>query len=370
MSTQAPDLWRRSAVETADGCLYRYEAIYERGFEDTSDDARRGTGWHDAAKVYIRSLAKAQLTSDAELARLALRQGLLVSGTPARLWDEIEALWWPWVERFELDLEAYLLAEERQERAGFVWTPDLVYAQGDAIEMKDFKTHWAIWSESKARGELQARWYAWQAAQVWPGFARYRITFEFIRYGAAVTVEFSPAEIETVEAQVQETLARVERARATNTWPATPGAQCGYCRLECPTVDDALRAPVRVLDKLDAERIAGEALVLAQAHEARLNALKAWCTTDGAVAAGDMEYAYRASAVVRFPIGPVMQVLTAAGIVPAFKVSASALSSFLTTKKHAHVRQAIEALAQPTVRTTFSARQVGDVAEPQPGGEE
>jgi len=365
MSMTTTPQWRRSAVETADACLYRYRQIYELGFEDTSDEARRGSAFHEAAHLYIERLAQAQQPADEDLARESLTDGFRLANTPAYLFNEVADLWWPFVERFELDLEAYLLAEERQAHGGYVWRPDLVYARPDGIEIVDFKTHWQVWPASRAKGELQARWYAWQAAQIWPGFGRYVIRFAFVRYGADVPVEFTPAEIDQVEPQVAASIARIEQARATGTWPASPGAHCGFCRLECPTVDDVRRAPVRVLDRLDAERIAGEALVLKQAVEARELALAAFCATEGAVTCNGIEYAHRPTKVLQFPIAPVMRVLTEQGITPGFTVGKTALRPYLTAAKYFHVRPALEQIAVTKVETRFSARKAGEETESQ-----
>lgn len=348
--------WRRSAVETADACLYRYRELYERGFLDEGDPARRGSAWHAAAAIYIELLFRRRASSDPALAAAALAEAFNVSGAPAYLYTEVAALFWTWAERFELDLDRFLLSEERQTDGGFDWRPDLVYA-GDALDVHDFKTHWQVWTEAEARATLQARWYAWRASQAWPGFDRYRVTFEFVRYGVAVPVEFTPAELETIALQVEASVGRIRRARELDAWPATPGTHCGFCRLECPIVDEARRAPVRVRSADEAQRLAGELLALRQAAQARREALEAFAATDGAVSVNGVTWAHRPTEDFEFPIAEVLRVLEAYGETPAFTVSRSTLAKYLDTRKREHLRGPLLAVARRTVRTTFTAKQ-------------
>ena len=127
-------LIRRSALEAA-ACLYNYFQRYVLGVPDQSPASMRGIAFHAPAfgsertEGYVPKLAKARLVSDHELAVQALREALPAEQIPAYLLPEVEDLFWGWTERFELDLDAYLLAEQTQQVAGFTWRPDLVYAR-------------------------------------------------------------------------------------------------------------------------------------------------------------------------------------------------------------------------------------------------
>src|SRR5436190_23706285 len=108
-----PVVHRRSALE-AFACPRRYKALYVDGVPDASDPARRGSSFHAAAHRYIAALVRTKQESDFELARAALREGLAESITPAHLVAEVTDLFWRWVEKFELDLDAFLTVETRQ----------------------------------------------------------------------------------------------------------------------------------------------------------------------------------------------------------------------------------------------------------------
>src|SRR5262249_25634976 len=153
---------RRSALE-AFACPRRYRALYIDGVPDQSDPARRGSAFHAAAHCYIDTLRARKQTSDLELAQAALNRGLAETITPPHLAHEVSDLFWRWAESFELDLDALLTVEGRQtDDEGYTWQPDLVYAFDDVLEIRDWKTHFQIFSESQASQEFQAQFYCWQ----------------------------------------------------------------------------------------------------------------------------------------------------------------------------------------------------------------
>lgn len=138
---------RRSALETFDGCPYKFQVLYElcrdcghrvglhdgercqgtadqpclcTGFqhvEDRGDESQRGIGFHEVAFRYIDRLAKAGLRADAGEASLAFREGVALAQLPSRLVDQVKRLWVPFAEWFQLDLDAYFAAEALQVSA-------------------------------------------------------------------------------------------------------------------------------------------------------------------------------------------------------------------------------------------------------------
>jgi hypothetical protein len=355
---------RRSALESF-SCPFRYRQIYVDGVPDDSDEAIRGRAFHAAARRYIHALWQTRQREDLQLAEQAFAEGMVEERTPAHLLPEVGDLFWQrWAPDFELDLDAYLSAEEQQvDSLGYTWTPDLLYAYDDLLEIPDFKTYWIGFSDAQARHELQGRFYAASARRLYPGFAKYRIRFDFVRWGFSASATFDTADLDQVDAELAITRQQIERAHAENAWPAVPGQHCGFCRLECPVVNDARLAPVRISSAEDAQRIAGQLLVLQQAATARRKALEAWCAGEGPVTIGGREWAHRPSAVTTFPIAAVMQILIDQGVTPTFSVSKSALRTYLTTKRFAHVRPDLEALATITHGTKFTAKKVGDVTD-------
>jgi hypothetical protein len=354
-----PVVHRRSAIE-AFACPRRYKALYIDGVPDESDPARRGSAFHAAAQRYIQALQQRKLTSDLELAQLALTMGLAETITPPHLAHEVTDLFWRWAESFELDLDALLLVEEKQrDDQGHSWTPDLVYAFDDVLEIRDWKTHFAIFSDARAAAEFQAKWYCWQARKLWPGFSRYRIVFVFVRYGIDVSAEFDVPELEYFETSVQGIVAAIRHAGDTNVFPAIPGASCSVCSLTCDVAEHPERVPLRLISRASAERALGVKLAMTAALRNIDAALQAYCTEHGAVTCNGMEVAHRPASKQEFPADGVYQVLHDAGIPPRFTVSKSALRSYLTTKKFSHVRAPLEALAKVTPANRFSVKRVG-----------
>lgn len=350
---------RRSALE-AFQCPRRYKAIYVDGTSEESGPARRGSAFHAAAHRYITELRRTQQTEDFELAAACLKAALIDTITPTHLVPEVTDLFWRWAETFVLNLDALLVTEEKQTSdEGYSWTPDLVYAFDDLIEIKDWKTHWKPFTDEQARREFQARWYLWQARRLWPGFQRYRIVFVFVRWGVEVGAEFDQADIDQVEPQVEAIVGAIARAQETDDWPAVPGQSCSYCTLTCPIVDHPERVPVRLQTAEQAERAALFMLAASRWTAIVGEALQGYCTTHGPIVVNGMEFAHRPAPTTQFPIAPVMRVLDDQGITPDFTVSKSTLRRYLKTKRFAHLRDAIEALARVKPGSRFSARKAG-----------
>lgn len=360
MTTAAlPVVHRRSALE-AFACPRRYKALYLDGVPDESDPARRGSAFHAAAHRYINALHTARQTSDLELAQQALTHGLAETITPPHLAHEVTDLFWRWAESFELDLDALLFAEGRQtDDEGYTWQPDLVYAFDDVLEIRDWKTHYAIFSDARAAAEFQAKFYCWQARKLWPGFSRYRIVFVFVRYGVDVAAEFDVPELEYFETSVAGIVAAMRRAGEMNDFPAIPGASCGVCTLQCDVANHPERVPLQLLSRVSAERALGVKLAMTAALRSIDQALQAYCAEHGPVETNGMEIAHRPAPSTTFPAAGVYEVLHAAEITPKFTVSKSALRSYLTTKKFSHVRAPLEALATVTPGSRFSVKRAG-----------
>ena len=171
---------RRSAIQTATSCLYRYDKIWRQGVPDTSDLAAVGIGFHACAHRYIERLQVQGLPADAEEARAAFTEGIAAALTPQRLVSEIRDLFFVWAERFELDTEWFLAAEEHQiGKTDQEFTPDLVYGRPTGVEIVDFKTFWHPLTEAQIRKDFQAQFYTYNAMRIWPNFPTYTFTHVF-----------------------------------------------------------------------------------------------------------------------------------------------------------------------------------------------
>src|SRR5262245_12626019 len=115
---------RRSAIQAASNCLFRYDAIWRQGTPDNSDPALVGIAYHACVHSYIQRLVAANLPADYEEARAAFTEGIGRAQPPARLVPEVRDIYKWWAEHFQLDIKNFLAAEERQDAGGFA--PDLV----------------------------------------------------------------------------------------------------------------------------------------------------------------------------------------------------------------------------------------------------
>jgi hypothetical protein len=346
---------RRSALEAFSECKYRWHRLYVLGERDESEEARRGQTFHACAKHYIRALFDAREASNLELARDAFQAGLVEAPCPPTLFDDVHDLFWTWAEKFELDVDAYLLNEERpRDPDDYQLQLDLAYARGDVLEIPDFKTYWQIWSEDRVRKAFQPRFYMARARRIWPGFQTYRFVMVFVRFNVSVAVEFSAAQLDRLDDQVTAIELAQGEALVHGDFPATPGDHCGYCTLPCPVVDLASSAPVRLITRDAAEKAGGEYVALLQALAVRRKALETFTALHGAVDANGVLFHHKPTASRKFQAAAVVDALRAQSIEPTFAIGSTPVKSYLTAKKWAHVRPAIEALATTKTGSRFT----------------
>ena len=362
---------RRSAMEAASQCLYRYKALWIDGVEDQSDYALRGIAFHAAANRYIYLLLGAGTPQDFDLAKIAFLEGIATVPIPGRLIEEVRLLFDRWAEHFALDLDHFLTAEERQDTEGQVFTPDLVYGRPHELEIRDFKTFYVALTEAQARQDWQARFYVRNAMRKWPGFPSYRFTFEFVRLGKVLSLTFSPDELDALDRDVDAVLGMIQHATTTGIWPATPGSACTYCTLRCPLVDNPAVVPQRFSSPQLAQQ--GAALVLAaeQMLKVAKKTLKAYCVANGPILVNGVEWANRPVEERRYPLDALMEVLRSRNLLGAFDQSAAqglTISHSALSKLFRQFPQLVEDLSpfvQSKTSYRFSARKpgVGDDGE-------
>jgi len=339
------------------GCPSRYERLHVLGLSDTSDPARRGSTIHAANEIYVANLAESGMASDADFAVEALHEAIVAENTPPHLVPECEHLWQGWVERFELDLGAFLEAEKRKVVGRFSFKPDYVLVHQDELAIHDLKTHFRSINQKDANGNLQARMSAFLASKVWPGFARYTFTFHFIRLFQDVTATFEPSELDAIERQIDAHAEAITFAEQSGEYPAAPGENCAFCSFACSLVDDARRLPMRLLTPDDATRTAGEILALRQTLAAKLRALEAYAGVSGPVLVGGVEFAHRPTSKMAFPAAQVIDALRSKGAdVSKIQLGKTALRAYLQSKKWSHVTPLIQPLAIITNGTKFSSK--------------
>ena len=361
MSTETLPILRRSAIEAAGHCLYRYEQIWIKGTEDMSDYARRGIAFHACAHRYILRLVDKHLSSDQEEAQAAFLEGLASVGyLPGRLVSEVRLIFDRWAENFELDLRWFLAAEERQERSDQAFTPDLVYGRPDCLEIIDFKTYWVALTEEQAKADFQAKWYLRNAMIEWPNFPQYRFTYAFVRLGVTVSIVYTPEMMESLDREVAAVQVQIAAAESSGFWPATPGPACSYCDLKCPIVDNPLIVPKRLATYGQAQQIGGWILAGEQMIRSAKKALKGFCSANGPVDVKGMVWDNRGRIEKRYPINQVLEVLKTRSIFGAFEgmtVSHSALSALF--KQFPALEDDLAGVAQEKQTWRFSAKKPG-----------
>ena len=366
-------MYRRSELEAirpavdVDGCLARYRALYIDGVDDTSDMALVGIGGHAVKHRYIQRLVEKQIPQDAEEADEAFVEGIALSKTPARLIPEIRKVWQFHVPHFELQLDKFLIAEERQESGDIRWTPDLVlvHPERDELEVIDDKWGWnPPLSEDELRMLFQARVYSFYARSQWKNFSSYRFTLNAVRYGKYVSVVFRENELDSVAVELRAAIAIIEEATRTNEWPEIAGPTCHFCALPCKLADQVLAIPKRLAP---AQRQTIGAWLLA--HE-RLTAavkkvFKADISGNGPVTVNGMVWDNRQTISRNYPAKAVVealqQVAAVGGLDPTadsgLTISQSALNPFF--RQFPKIQQMLEPLAQTKTSYRFSARKPG-----------
>lgn len=359
MAYDSPETLTASKI-TNFTCPLRYKYLYVDGLRDESDPARRGSTIHTANEFYVAALVEAGMASDPELAADALHRAFVAERTPAHLVPECEDLWAGWIERFELDLGAFLEAEKRRVDSGFSFKPDMVFARPSSLDIEDLKTHYQGMTEAAAKKDLQARFYAYLASRQWPGFERYTFTFRFIRLRQSVTATFEPAELDAVEMQLAAHAESISAAHKTGEWPAAPGDACQYCSFRCPVVDDPdRRLETRLVTHEDALRAAGEILALSRAAAVKKVALAGYCASHGPVVVGTQEFAHRPMQTKSYPASAVLDTLRLKECDTSKLVFGSTALKPYQAKKWAHVWALLSPLVRVRELTMFSVKKVG-----------
>lgn len=362
-------LYRRSELEASD-CLHRYKAIWIDGVDDSSDYSLRGVGFHRVKHQYIQMLRESGLTHDEELSRKAFVVGVGLAKTPTHLLPELRQLWEFHAERWELPLDRFVAAEEKQQADGIGFAPDLVLAhpERNELEIVDDKTTFAPLTEVQAHQDFQARLYTRKAKAVWPGFSSYRFTFAWVRYGSLTSAVFTHEELDRIDLEITAALARIEQAKIdeaegeSNAWPAQAGPSCSFCTLECPLVDHPAVLPKRLEGLTQAQR-AG-ALVLAGDRMLKTvrKALKAYCSAYGPLSINGVVFDNRPILERTYPVDVVLKVLQARSLGGAFEehgltLSHSALSKLL--KRFPQLEEDLAPYEQTKTTYRFSAKKPG-----------
>jgi hypothetical protein len=309
--------------------------------------------------------------SDFDLARQCLQDAIVAEHTPAHLIPDCEYLWQNHTERFELDIDAFLEAEQRRTVGPFSMKADYIYVKPDALEVHDLKTYFQATTEEGAKRDLQCRMYCYLASKIWPAFDTYRFVFHFIRLNQTVRVDFKPAELDTIGRQLEALAEGIAQAHEKNEWPAMPGQQCQYCTLACPLVDDAARMPARILTAEDAAQMASNVVLLKASLAQQQRVLEQYTALNGPVVAAGHEAAHRPYERKEYPADSLIDCLRSHGELKLkLTFGASALRTYLTTKRWAWLKPELEIMSTTKVGTRFSLKKVDLAGEDEPASED
>jgi hypothetical protein len=315
---------------------------------------------------YLTRLAAQGLSADDEESREAFKSGIAESRCPDRLIPEVRELWDFHAERFELRLDRFVAAEQKQlpvvclecrkdwyvaevktaknhcpscgsaalEMRPFSFTPDLVLAhpESNTLEIVDDKTFYVALTEAQARASFQGRFYTRYGMARWPGFTTYRFTFNFVRLGRQVSVDYTPADLQNLEREVEASVAKIEQARVDDYWPATAGPSCTYCELKCPLADNPAIVPKRFTLPEQAVAVANWVLATSQYIKVAKKALKAYAAANGGIDVQGVTFDNWPMQSRKYPIGAVLKVLEARNLMGAFDGEEFTLSYSALTK--------------------------------------
>jgi hypothetical protein len=272
-------------------------------------------------------------------------------------------------------LERFVAAEERGQTGDTGFTPDLVLAhpERNSIEVQDFKSGWhPPLTEAELKGLFQARFYSRYAQERWPHFSSYEFTLVAVRFRKAVTVSFTPSELDQVELEVRAAIATIQEANKTGVWPATAGPSCRFCTLACPIADQTITLPKR-LSMEQAQQLAGWLLVADKQLKAAKKLLKVASSAYGPITTNGVTWDNRPSVARAYPIGPLLDVLKMRGIMGAFDedqgytISHSALAKLF--KQFPDLEGDLKSVVQSKTSYRFSAKQPVNLDEHHPLGE-
>jgi hypothetical protein len=348
---------RRSAREWFANCRHAYAATYVHGLTTDSNATRRGSCFHDARHRYINELWRKQYVSDHELAQIALTQACVEHPLPYDEWQDVRDLWARWSERYELNLTTFFSVEQAIAGPfGADLRLDEVHVPGpDTIRAIDAKTWWRIPSQAEMVESFQTRYYLAAMRRVFPGFRRYEIQYEIVRYSTlSEVITADDGDLDEFEEYIAEQDISMASAEESADYPATAGAHCAYCVATCPIVDHPFGGARRV----DSHECAGGVVrVLAALHhtvEGLTAILRGYSEQHGRVESGGIEWAFRPTERHVYPAQAVLDVLEQHGTPFKLMLSGTAVKPLLTSKKkYAHLADDIRALAQTKVTTKF-----------------
>jgi hypothetical protein len=191
--------------------------------------------------------------------------------------------------------------------------------------------------------------------RVFPGFRRYEIQYEIVRYSTlSEVITADDGDLDEFEEYIAEQDISMASAEESADYPATAGAHCAYCVATCPIVDHPFGGARRVDSHECAGGVVRELAALHHRVEGLTAILRGYSEQHGRVESGGIEWAFRPTERHVYPAQAVLDVLEQHGTPFKLMLSGTAVKPLLTSKKkYAHLADDIRALAQTKVTTKF-----------------
>jgi len=309
-SSEAPAIRvRNSQLSTLRLCRYAYKRTYVDGDEGLpSPSLDRGSYTHEAIGEAVHRIVDGDATLDVhEIAfRHARGDRSIYSDVLHALITFQEQLG----ESIVIEPRRVFLLEERLEmpvelgdgsEAVFHGKPDMVgRLPGKLCEITDWKTNW--WPDTEEEFEVypQLDRYALLVHDHYPGFERFVLRKQFVRYrNASLEREITLSDLEQVRHELVTEIEQAIEVEEGGEYPATGGGWCGVCRhhAECPLIlahRDLDRDWVSVSDDTKASELAQVAIAMDAASRRIKDQVKSYLDEhpDGHVPVAGGTYGY------------------------------------------------------------------------------
>ena len=172
------------------------------------------------------------------------------------------------------------------------------------VQLIDWKTNRSKYDPTDNH---QLGLYSWYLSKI-TGATEINAELVFLRYSYADACQahiYTRNEMEearkwalTLAEEIDDKVAELnllDGVESDNLFPATPGKACQYCSHASLCIKSVNVAPVRVDDRVDAERVAAEVIRLEAALSDMKDNLKAWAKDNGAISVGDSTFDFVSS---------------------------------------------------------------------------
>ena len=292
-------------LNLADSCLKRFSLQYENGLDEKlpsvySHQRDVGRAAHSCVERYKSELQASGMDQDLSLVPQIVEE--IISNDPevstTAIYDDVYFVFLAFAKQYRhnpktyLGSEIVLMRELPESDVEIIGYPDHLEVQvdkvGPIVVTTDLKSGYgtSVSPEYEFQGEIMA----WMMLENFEGQrVGWQVYFPRTEFRSEV-VEFKPEYSQRLEARMRSIIARVNNAREEKKWPATPGSSCAYCPIasKCRERNVLVKNDVIVTNAEEAEKAAGDLVILDAAFDQRREQLKAWTKEEGPIGVGDL----------------------------------------------------------------------------------